>query len=164
MSKRAALAVRLLIAFLTLATAAVVTGCGGSGGDAGPPRRIATQEGYEAIKGDLEQQRVDIEFLLLHARLHTAADLADELARLAGTSAEHAAALAALDPPSSIAELVAVLQRAVDTQTRSLRAVARAARTDGPPAARTATPRLMTQSERILQARRRLETSFVIGS
>lgn len=162
MSARSSVLLGLLVALLGVSIAAAATGFGRD--EENPPRRLATADAYAAIRPDMAQERIDLEFLLIHARLDTDAELGDQLAALAGRSAEQAAALAAIDPPSSIADLVAVLQRAVADQADALRRVAREARSHGPEAVRAAQSQLRAQAERILDARRRLETSFLIGS
>ncbi|MDO8210850.1 hypothetical protein [Conexibacter sp. CPCC 206217] len=161
MTKRIVHIAGLVVA--TFVAVLAVTGCGSSGTSKPPPRRMATQEAYDAIKADMGEQRIDIQFLLLHARLNTPAELSQQLGRLADASREQEAVLAAIDPPTSIALLVGTLHSAVAAQTATLRQVARASRSEGPPAARAAAARLLRQSARIVAARQRLENSFLIG-
>lgn len=157
--------ITLLVLLLALAGVSIAAAATSIRSDSDPvPSRTATQQQYSSIKDGLAQQRIELEFLLLHARLRDDAELAGELGELARTSAEQAEVLAAIDPPSSIAGLVQELHTAVAEQTAALRAVARRTRTDGPPAARAASAALLAQTARILQARQRLENSFVIGS
>lgn len=162
MSARSAVLLGLLLALVGVSIAAAATGFGRDDQDRSP--RLATADAYAAIRPDMVQERIDLEFLLIHARLDTNGELGEQLAALADRSDEQAAALAAIEPPSSIAGLVTVLQRAVADQAASLRLLARAARQRGPDAVRAAQPALRVQAERIRDARRRLETSFLIGS
>lgn len=156
------------LATLAIVTAAiaVATAAGAfsrADGTAGPSR-VRTAAIYEQIRGDLRQEAYDLEFLLIHVRLDTPAELGAELSRLARGSRAQADALAGAGPPATIAGLVATLRGQLAAQARTLARLAGAARTAGPDPVRAARPALRAQAERVLDARRRLETAFLIGS
>lgn len=127
------------------------------------PSRVATQTAYETISDDMTAEAYDLEFLLIHVRLDSPAELGDQLAALSDRRRRQAAALGGTAPPSAIAGLVATLRRELSTQATTLAALATVARRAGPDPVRTARTRLRAQSERIARARTRLQTSFLIG-
>jgi hypothetical protein len=162
MSGRAIAWLGLVGVIVAVAFAAVAAGFGSD--PENPPPHLATEIAYRSIKGGLEQQRYDLEFLILHARLQTNAGLAQELRELAATSREQAATLAATSPPPVLLSAVGRLRETIAAQTASLDAVARVAPRQGPPALRAAQERLRAESDRILDARRQLELALRAGS
>lgn len=152
-----------LAAVLAAVTAATVAGAF-SRGDAAGSSRIATQSAYERVRADLGAEADDLEFLLIHYRQFTATELGDQLAALGTRSREQASTLGAVRPPPAIGDLVATLRGHLAAQASALTALAARARVQGEDAVRTARPALRDQAELILDARRRLQTAFLIGS
>ncbi|MDO8185033.1 hypothetical protein Q5424_02795 [Conexibacter sp. JD483] len=155
----------LLTLALALSAVSIAAAAGRFAGDpTDAPSRVATQTAYQSIRDDLVQEAYDLEFLLIHVRLNTPAELGEQISALAGRSREQARTLAATAPPPMIADLVSTLREQLSAQSRALARLAGPARAHGPDVVRAARSRLRAQAERILDARRRLATAFLVGS
>jgi hypothetical protein len=152
-----------LAAVLAAVTVATVAGAF-SRGDAAGSSRIATQSAYERVRADLGAEADELEFLLIHYRQFTSAELGDQLAALGRRSRAQARTLGEASPPPAIGGLVATLRGHLAAQAAALTALAGRARVEGEDAVRAARPALRAQAEQILDARRRLQTAFLIGS
>lgn len=160
---------RTMLLSAVAAVLAAVTIAAAAGGfarddDGAGPSRIATQAAFERVRADLGSEADELEFLLIHYRQFTATELGDQLAALGQRSRGQASTLGAVTPPPLLAGLVVTLRRHLAAQAVALTALAGRARVEGEDAVRAARPALRAQAEQIVDARRRLQTAFLIGS
>jgi hypothetical protein len=136
----------VLVLTLAVAVAALMAGCGGAGQAS---ERSEAAGAYWATSKALARLDYDVQDVLLHARLRTPGELSAQLDELAGRGAEQSRAIAPYRLPESFDWRRDALRAALDAQVATLRRTARAARAEGPDAARRAGARLLAQSDAI---------------
>jgi len=143
-----------------VATAALIAGCGGDGGDDAKQDTAKFESGAKAATTETSDIGTDIGAAIQAAPKETDAALAATFTGLASRARAVVADLNALDPPAASREKVNALVGALGTGAQDLDAIATAARAHDASSARAATVTLGRDSPAITAAKDALDAEL----